>query len=275
MGAARGGEPEAVAEIAAERSGKRRPPVAESIDELAARRTRFLTEYQDERYAQRYADAVAGMHEAEVRVAPGRADLAEAVARNLFRLMAIKDEYEVARLFTDGCFERQLTSAFNSLGKLEYHMAPPLIARRDKTTGHLKKQTYGPGIMRVLRLLARFHSLRGSWLDPFGHTKERRMERRLLADYEATLATIREHLAPREPQPCPWRSPAILKRSAATATSRPRRSRASCRMRRRGARPFLPVLCRRWRRRNRGELSEICTRTRLMRGVGFDEEVRQ
>jgi indolepyruvate ferredoxin oxidoreductase len=188
-------EPEAVAEIAAERSGKRKVPAAEGIDELAARRTRFLTEYQDERYAQRYADAVAAMREAEARVAPGRADLAEAVALNLFRLMAIKDEYEVARLFTDGSFQRQLASAFDGWGRLDYHLAPPLVARRDKTTGHLRKQTYGPGLLRVLRLLARFRGLRGSWLDPFGHTRERRTERKLLADYEATLTTIREHLA--------------------------------------------------------------------------------
>ena len=189
-------EPEAVAEIAAERSGRRRAPAAESLDELAARRTRFLTQYQDERYAQRYADAVAAMREAEARVAPGRADLAEAVARNLFRLMAIKDEYEVARLFTDGSFQRQLTSAFDGWGKLEYHLAPPLMARRDKATGHLRKQTYGPRLLRVLGLLARFRALRGSWLDPFGHTRERRMERLLLADYGAILTTIREHLAP-------------------------------------------------------------------------------
>ena len=189
-------EPEAVAEIAAAQSGKRKPPVAESLDELAARRTRYLTEYQDERYAQRYADAVAAMREAEARVAPGRADLAQAVALNLFRLMAIKDEYEVARLYSDGSFQRQLESAFDGWGRLEYHLAPPLVARRDKATGHLKKQTYGPGLMRMLRLLARFRSMRGSWLDPFGHTAERRMERRLLAEYEATLKTIGERLVP-------------------------------------------------------------------------------
>ena len=156
-------------------------------------------------------------------MAPGRADLAEAVARNLFRLMAIKDEYEVARLFTDGSFERQLTSAFDGWGKLDYHLAPPLIARRDKTTGHLKKQTYGPGIMRVLRLLARFRRLARLMARPVRPHRERRMERRLLADYEATLTTIREHLAPGTTT-LPWRSPVIRKRSAATATSRPRRS---------------------------------------------------
>ncbi len=188
--------PEAVAEIAAERSGKRKAPASESLDELAARRARYLTEYQNERFAQRYADAVAAMREAEARAAPGRADLAEAVARNLFRLMAVKDEYEVARLFTDGSFERQLASAFDGWGRVDYHMAPPLIARRDRATGHLKTQTYGPGIMRVLRLLTRFRRLRGSLLDPFGHTRERRMERRLLKDYEAALATIRARLTP-------------------------------------------------------------------------------
>ncbi len=189
-------EPEVVAEIAAERSGRRKVPEAESVEELAARRTRYLTEYQNERYAQRYADAVAAVHEAEARVAPGGADLAKAVARNLFRLMAIKDAYEVARLYADGSFQRQLASTFDGWGKLEYHMAPPLFAKRDRVTGRLKTQTYGPGIMRILRLLARFRELRGSWLDPFGHTAERRMERRLLAEYEATLKTIREHLAP-------------------------------------------------------------------------------
>ena len=189
-------EGDAVAEIAAQRSGRREAPVALSLDEVVARRTRFLTDYQDESYAQRYANAVAATHEAETRVAPGRADLAEAAARNLFRLMAIKDEYEVARLYTDGSFQRRLASSFAGWGKLEFHLAPPLTARRDKTTGHLRKQTFGPGIMRVLRLLARFRHVRGSWLDPFGHTRERRMERRLLIDYEATLTQIRENLAP-------------------------------------------------------------------------------
>jgi indolepyruvate ferredoxin oxidoreductase len=189
-------EADAVAEIAAGRSGRRKAPVAESVEELAARRMRFLTEYQDEHYAQLYADAVAAMREAEARVAPGRADLTEAVARNLFRLMAIKDEYEVARLFTDGSFERQLAGTFDGWGRIEFHMAPPLFGRRDRETGYLKKKAYGPGLVRVLRWLARLRRLRGSWLDPFGHTNERRMERRLLADYQATLAQIRERLSP-------------------------------------------------------------------------------
>ena len=157
---------------------------------------RFLTDYQNEVYAQRYADAVAAMQEAEARVRPGRADLAEAVAQNLFRLMAVKDEYEVARLFTDGAFERQLGRTFAGWGRIDYHMAPPFFARRERATGRMKTQAYGPGLLRVLRQLARFRGLRGSILDPFGYKRERRMERRLLAEYEATLAVIRAHLAP-------------------------------------------------------------------------------
>ncbi len=189
-------EPEVIVALAAERSGRRKPPAAESLDELTARRTRFLTEYQDERYAQRYADAVAAMHEAETRVAPGRADLAQAVALNLYRLMAVKDVYEVARLYTDGSFDRQLGNAFAGWGRLEYHLVPPLFAGRDKASGHRRQRTYGPGILRVLRFIARHRQRRGSWLDPFGHTRERRMERRLVAEYEATLTAIHQHLAP-------------------------------------------------------------------------------
>ena len=188
-------EPEAVAAIAAERSGRRKPPAAESVEELAARHTRFLTAYQDERYAQLYADAVAAMREAEARVAPGRADLTEAVALNLFRLMAIRDEYEVARLYTDGAFQRQLASTFESWGRIDFHLVPPFFARRDRATGRRRKRTYGPGILRVLARLARFRRLRGSWLDPFAHTAERRLERRLLAEYKAVLETIRGNLA--------------------------------------------------------------------------------
>ncbi len=188
-------EPETVADLAARRSGRRKPPIAESLDELVARRSRFLTAYQNERYAQRYADAVARLREAEARVAPGRADLAEAAARNLFKLMAIKDEYEVARLYTDGSFQRQLASEFAGWGKLEFHLSPTLFAERDPETGHMKKQTFGPWFMRVFRLLVRFRWLRRTWFNPFGHTPERRMERRLLADYEATLALILKQLS--------------------------------------------------------------------------------
>ena len=121
------------------------------------------------------------MREAEARRVPGRSDLAEAVARNLFKLMAIKDEYEVARLWTDGSFLRQLGQEFERWDALEVHLAPPLLAERDAATGHLKKRRFGPWMLRAMRLLARLKRLRGTAFDPFGRTAERRMERRLLA----------------------------------------------------------------------------------------------
>jgi indolepyruvate ferredoxin oxidoreductase len=187
-------EPEAVAALAAERSGRRRTPPVTTLDELIVRRVRFLTEYQNERYAQRYADLVQRVREVEGRAAPGRGDLTETVARQLFRLMAIKDEYEVARLYTDGSFRQQLAGEFASWGKLEFHLAPPLFANRDPETGHLQKSTFGPWFMHVFRVLARMRWLRHTWINPFGYTAERRMERRLLADYEKTIAAILDRL---------------------------------------------------------------------------------
>jgi indolepyruvate ferredoxin oxidoreductase len=109
--------------------------------------------------------------------------------------MAIKDEYEVARLYTDGSFEKQLKAQFGSWDSLEFHLAPPLLAKRDKRTGHLKKQSFGPWMMRAFRILARLRFLRGTLLDPFARLAERRWERQLLEDYEATLDTIESNLA--------------------------------------------------------------------------------
>ena len=125
---------------------------------------------------------------------PDATALSNEVAHSLFKLMAIKDEYEVARLFTDGSFERQLRQEFESWERLEFHLAPPLTARRDRH-GHLKKKTYGPGMMRVFRVLARLRSLRGTPFDPFAHTRERRWERRLLRDYLSMLNKIEKKLS--------------------------------------------------------------------------------
>jgi indolepyruvate ferredoxin oxidoreductase len=110
--------------------------------------------------------------------------------------MAVKDEYEVARLFTDGSFERQLRNEFAGWKRLDLHLAPPLTAARDPASGHLRKAVYGPWVMTILRPLARLRRIRGTWLDPFFWSADRRLERRLLADYEATLATIVDRLTP-------------------------------------------------------------------------------
>ena len=173
-----------------------KPAAPRTLDETIAHRAEFLTAYQDAAYARRYSDRVARVREVEARRVPGRTDLAEAVARNLFRLMAIKDEYEVARLWTDGSFLRQLGQEFDRWDALEVHLAPPLLAERDAITGHQKKRRYGPWMLRAMRLLPRLKRLRGTAFDPFGRTAERRMERRLLAEYETLLDELVQGLDP-------------------------------------------------------------------------------
>ncbi len=156
------------------------------IDHRAA----FLAAYQNAAYARRYRDAVATIANAEATRARGYSGLTEAVARNLFTLMAYKDEYEVARLYTDGTFEKKLQSQFDGNFALDYHLAPPLLARRDPITGEPRKIKFGPWIRHVFRALAKLRALRGTALDIFGYTQERQMERRLIVDYERTLQEI-------------------------------------------------------------------------------------
>jgi len=170
---------------------KQAPCLAELVDRRAA----FLTDYQDAAYAQRYRARVTRIAAAEERVAPGETALAVEVARSLFKLMAIKDEYEVARLYTDGSFEKQMREQFESWERLDFHLAPPLLARRDKRTGHLKKQKFGGWMFSAFRLLAKLKKLRGTPFDPFARTAERRWERRLLKEYEQTLDSIEQHLS--------------------------------------------------------------------------------
>ena len=129
--------------------------------------------------------------------APGQCALSEAVARYLFKLMAYKDEYEVARLYTDTSFVERVKSTFDGGNlRFEFHLAPPLLARRDKVTGEPKKMSFGPWLLGAFRVLTKFKVLRGTPLDPFGYTAERRTERRLIAEYSELLADIVEHLTP-------------------------------------------------------------------------------
>jgi indolepyruvate ferredoxin oxidoreductase len=170
------------------------PPVSRrlsgSLEELVARRIDELVEYQDERYARRYAAAVERVKVAErALVGDGPLALTEAVARNLFRLMAYKDEYEVARLYTSGEFLTRLGERFEGDFRLGVHLAPPLLARRN-ARGELVKREYGPWIFKAFALLARLRGLRGTPFDPFGRSAERRIERRLVADYEADLTRL-------------------------------------------------------------------------------------
>jgi indolepyruvate ferredoxin oxidoreductase len=111
--------------------------------------------------------------------------------------MAYKDEYEVARLYTDGAFLKQVENEFDGDNlRFEFHLAPPVLAKVDKTTGVPRKMSFGPWMLSAFRLLAKFRFLRGTALDPFGRTLERRTERKLIADYEATLGEVLAKLTP-------------------------------------------------------------------------------
>ena len=169
-------------------------PKADGLDEIVARRADFLAAYQNAAYAQRYRDRIAAVRAAEEKASPGSTVVSEAAARSLFKLMAIKDEYEVARLYTDGSFKRQLASEFQSFERLEFHLAPPILGRKG-SDGKPRKSSFGPWMMTGFRLLAALKGLRGTPLDVFGRTAERRMERRLLAEYEADLALIAGRLS--------------------------------------------------------------------------------
>ncbi len=187
-------DPEFVRSLVA---GPAEPPRAETegIDALVARRAAFLTDYQNAAYADDYRRRVAAVAAAEAKAVPGSTAIAEAAARNLFKLMAIKDEYEVARLYTDGSFARQLNAQFSGYDRLEFHLAPPVLGRQD-ADGKPRKSSFGPWMMRGFRVLAALRGLRGTWLDVFGRTAERRMERALLDQYRADLDTIAARLAP-------------------------------------------------------------------------------
>jgi indolepyruvate ferredoxin oxidoreductase len=171
--------------------------LSESFDETVGRRVKFLAAYQNAAYAARYRDRVEKAKSAEAALAPGKCGLADAVARYLFKLMAYKDEYEVARLYTDGSFLAQVENTFAGDNlRLEFHLAPPLLARRDKTTGLPRKMSFGAWLLPAFRLLAKFKFLRGTPFDPFGRSVERRTERKLIADYEAMLDKVLASLTP-------------------------------------------------------------------------------
>jgi indolepyruvate ferredoxin oxidoreductase len=158
-----------------------------TLDEIIAYRAQFLTDYQDRPYADRYLAAVAKVRKAEMAASPASSELTEAVAKNLFKLMAYKDEYEVARLYTDGSFAKKISEKFDGDFRLKFHLAPPIFGARDKVTGHLRKMEYGGWTIHAFRLLARLKFLRGTAFDPFGRTAERRNERKLIEDYLAML----------------------------------------------------------------------------------------
>ena len=194
-------EPEAVdamltpaAPAAAE--GEAEAPEGDDVDRIVARRAAFLADYQNDAWAERYRRLVARVRAAEQARVPGATRLAAAVARGAFKLMAYKDEYEVARLHADRKFLASISERFAGGYRLNFHLAPPLFARRDPETGRLVKRAFGPWVLHAFRLLAALRGLRGTVFDVFGYTRERRAERALIADYERLADELAAGLAP-------------------------------------------------------------------------------
>jgi indolepyruvate ferredoxin oxidoreductase len=166
-----------------------------SLDEIVAHRAAFLAGYQGRRLAKRYRAAVARAQEA-ANVHGLDPSLPRAVAINYAKLLAYKDEYEVARLYTDGRFEKQLRDAFEGDVTLTYHLAPPFLPAQDDGQGRPRKRTFGRSAMRLFRVLAKLKALRGTPLDPFGYSAERKAERALIGEYEADMKDALARLSP-------------------------------------------------------------------------------
>ena len=162
----------------------------------ADRRAQFLRQYQNEAYACRYRSLVDCVSARESAVVPGSTALTRAVEVSYFRLLAVKDEYEVARLLTSREFDAQIDSEFEGAPVRTYHLAPPLFAKRNPLTGRPEKKAFGPWLAPFLKGLARMKGMRGRWCDPFRLTADRRLDRALLEDYERTITDLLATLSP-------------------------------------------------------------------------------
>ena len=171
-------------------------PLPVDLDTLIAHRTEDLAAYQDAAYAARYQALVARVRTAEARHAPGQEALTRAVAQGAYRLMAYKDEYEVARLYADPAFTAALARQFAQADKVSLWLAPPLFSRHDPATGRPRKHKFGPWMLTAMGWLARLRRLRGTAFDPFGYSAERRAELRLAEDYAAMVTALAAGLTP-------------------------------------------------------------------------------
>jgi indolepyruvate ferredoxin oxidoreductase len=168
---------------------------AMSLDEIIAHRSALLTDYQNAGLAERYRNLVKKVRDAALNAGFGD-ELPRAVAINYAKLLAYKDEYEVARLYTDGKFEKQLRDQFDGDFKFNFNLAPPLLAGKPDALGRPGKRAFGSWMMPVLRLLAKMRGLRGTAFDIFGHSADRKLERDLIAGYEKDVATVLGLLSP-------------------------------------------------------------------------------
>jgi len=162
----------------------------EDLDDIVAYRHTDLSAYQNSEYADQYSKKVAEVAERETELMGAPGVLSTAVAKALHRVMAYKDEYEVARLYSDGRFKKQLEAQFDGPVKVKFHMAPPLFSKRDPDTGHLRKKKFGAYMMSMFKLMAPLKVLRGGKFDVFGYSQERKMERGLIEELQQTIDTL-------------------------------------------------------------------------------------
>lgn len=167
---------------------------SETLDEIIDDRMARLTEYQNAAYAQRYQELVRKVEREEKARSGGFTGLAETVARNYYKLLAYKDEWEVARLYSAPEFQRKIRQQFEGSYKLKLNLAPPLITQTDPVTGMPEKREFGPWVFTLLRIMSKYRHLRGGFWDIFGRTAERKMERRLISEYEDVITQITDKL---------------------------------------------------------------------------------
>lgn len=161
--------------------------LSHSLDEVIERRVALLSDFQNDAYADHYRALVDRVRKTDEAIDDGDRKLTDTVARNYAKLMAYKDEYEVARLYTNGDFARALERQFSGRPKIKIHLSPPILSRLDPATGRPKKRVFGRWVLGLFHLLAAARRLRGSPFDPFGYAAERKAERRLIADYETRI----------------------------------------------------------------------------------------
>jgi len=163
----------------------------ETLDEVIEDRVVRLTAYQNARYAERYRQLVSRVR---ARDSDPQQRLTEAVARYYFKLLAYKDEYEVARLYSDAAFSEALHGQFQGDFRLQFHLAPSWLSRTDPVTGEPRKRSFGPWMLNAFKVLAKLRVLRGTWLDPFGHSEERKLEQALISEYERSIGQLLDAL---------------------------------------------------------------------------------
>jgi len=174
---------------------KKRFRALESLEEIIAYRHKDLVGYQNKDYADSYLQKVEQVRVSEINVADSSdLPLTKVFAKALHRVMTYKDEYEVARLYTDGRFKKELDENFEGNIKLTFYMAPPLLSRRDPDTGHLRKMQFGGYMFNLFKIMAKFKGLRGTRFDIFGYSAERKIERELISQLNKTIETVLDSL---------------------------------------------------------------------------------